>query len=47
MEQESEWRYTDHVCLPPRVEMEDVWGEMSLDCGLYRFVVPCFMGVLC
>lgn len=43
------WRFTDHLCLPPRIELgapdathSDIWGEMSRDCTKYRYVVPPF-----
>lgn len=40
----KEWRFTDHVCLPPRISLgdpdrqtkEDVHGELSDDCTKYR-----------
>lgn len=37
------WRFTDHLCLPPRISLgspdagsSDIWGEMSRDCTKYR-----------
>ncbi|KAH0607892.1 uncharacterized protein H6S33_001944 [Morchella sextelata] len=40
----EEWRFTDHVCLPPRISLgdpdrqtkEDIHGELSDDCTKYR-----------
>lgn len=43
--QSREWRFTDHVCLPPRVRLrgkyhvnDDVYGDLSYGCRRYRYV---------
>lgn len=45
----DEWRFTEHVCLPPRITLRDdtddednragVWGELGRDCRKYRYVL--------